>query len=196
MRPSLLLVCLCACAAPAPEPPAAPAAAPSYRQVRDPAAGGVVLDDEGRAYAAVTLLYRVDECSGAGGEHYVFAIDEGAGASAAPRLAHGGGHAFYVGLIPGAPVLLDQGLDRPPVRPPRHYVAELQLLPPPEPFPPTAPAPAPLRFPSGWCLDGLPTRVSAAVLAVVPANDLPGARRLLGEVAEGGMPASAVRLQR
>lgn len=195
MRPPTLPLCLALCACSVTAPPTAPfPPEPTYRRVRDPQAGGIVWGPGGTAYAVVELLYRVDECSGAGGEHYVFAVDEGDGAAAAPRLAHGGGHAFYAALMPGTPVFHLAGR-RAPERA-AHFVAELQLLPPPTPFPPTAaPGLAPPPFAAGWCLDELPRSFSAAVLRVAPAADRHQARRLLDQAVERGMPASAVALQ-
>lgn len=144
-----------------------------------PPARGVVTGPAGQAYAVVELRARIDECSGAGGEHYIFSIDEGDGARA--RLAHGGGHARYLGLAPGFAL----GPAGAASRPPRYFVAELALLPSPR-----GPGPGA----AGWCLDQMPA-VHAGVLRLVAAPDRASARRRLAEVARHGMPAEAIDLR-
>src|SRR5574338_925860 len=59
---------------------------------------------DGRTFAVVVVRERFDECSGAGGEHYVFDVD--LPASSPPMKAHAGGHSVYMGLLP------DGGLHR------------------------------------------------------------------------------------
>jgi hypothetical protein len=114
--------------------------------------------------AVVEVIQRFDECSGAGGEHFVLRIHDGG----KPRLAHAGGHASYLGLL-GTP------------QKPRStfYVAELELLEPP-------------RNPSskGWCLDRMPT-FHADARRLVIAKSRADAEQLLVKLAAKGLPTPA-----
>jgi hypothetical protein len=135
--------------------------------------------DDGREFAIVRVTQRIDECSGAGGEHYVLALDDGT-----RRLAHAGGHAVDLDLIPV------YGVPRDPQRAAgRYMVAELILYPPRDPDADGNPD----SSRSGWCLDRLP-RFAASATRLLPATDAADARRLLDQVQRLGMPPSTVAL--
>lgn len=144
-------------AAPAPAP--APVIAPGPRVTAD-----------GRVFAVVSSVMLVEECSGLGGEHYVFAADDPA--TAPPALFHAGGHGIRLGLLPAwGP------------QPTRWFVAELSNL-------PRASEDAdgnPDSSVSGWCLDRLPRTVGSA-LRLLPANSRDDAYALLDTVTAVSVP--------
>ncbi len=131
--------------------------------------------DDGRVFSIVRVTQRFDECSGAGGEHYVLTLDDGT-----RRLAHAGGHAVDLDLIPKYSALKD------PQAPGRYMVAELILYPPRDPDADRNPD----SSSRGWCLDRLP-RFDASATRLLPATDAADARRLLDQVERLGMPPSA-----
>ncbi len=112
---------------------------------------------DGRVFAVVEVTSQISECSGAGGEHYVLAIDGTA------QLAHAGGHAEYRKLA-------------------GFYVAELMMQPRTDEDHDRNPD----SSRSGWCLDRLP-RFDASALRLVPARDRAEAQRLLARIARSGM---------
>ena len=146
--------------------PAATAIEPAPDAVAPIALGG------DRYLAVVSVAGLVDECSGAGGEHYTFAVD---GSS---TLLHGGGHAVYLHLVPAwGPA------------PPTWFVAELALVPRVDEDRDGNPD----SSRSGWCLDRLP-RTDGEVLRLVAAVDRADARRTLAKVAATGLPRAHVTI--
>ena len=122
-------------------------------------------------YAVVEVTQRITECSGAGGEHYVLAIDEPG--QPRPRLAHAGGHAVYLGLLPTF-------ANEQPAS--RHYVAELVMR--ARGSEDNDGNPDSSR--KGWCLDGLP-EFDAIAYRLVRARDRTDAHRLLARIQHTGM---------
>jgi hypothetical protein len=161
---------------PHPPPPTPPRTVPAVKPVAAPVAPK---PDDGRVFAIVRVTQRIDECSGAGGEHYVLALDDGT-----RRLAHAGGHAVDLDLIPvyGAPRDPQQAAGR-------YMVAELILYPPRDPDADRNPD----SSRAGWCLHRLP-RFDASATRLLPATDAADARRLLDQVQRLGMPPSTVAL--
>jgi hypothetical protein len=168
-------------AAPAPvspPTPSAPQAAPSVAPPgAPPPAAGVVDGPDGRRYAVVSTDLRIDECSGAGGEHYVFDVD--VAPSSQPIRAHAGGHAVYLGLLPHRL----RGRADPRSGAARWFVAELaiaaRLSEDRDGNPDSSVA--------GWCLDVLPP-TQGSVFRVIPVADRDEGRRLLAEVVRTGLP--------
>ena len=146
---------------PANVPAAPPAPAPALAPQIAP---------DGRVYAVISTVELYEECSGLGGEHYVFAVDDPT--ASAPALVHAGGHGVHLGLLPpwGA-------------RPVRWFVAELSNLPRTSEDHDGNPD----SSVQGWCLDAIgPTQGEA--LRVVAAEDRDAARRLLATIAATGLP--------
>ncbi len=156
---SLLLVFVIACGHPSPpvaEPPAPPPAKPTATSVST----GV-----NRVLAVVSTSTRIEECSNAGGEHYIFDSDVG--------TLHGGGHSVYLRLLPtwGREVTT------------RWFVADVLLAPRTDEDHDDNPD----SGVSGWCLDRLP-RSDGTVLRVAPAADRDAAIALLDRIRDTGFP--------
>lgn len=131
---------------------------------------------EGRASSFVVLstVARFDECSGAGGEHYVFRVDDPSGGARDPVLVHAGGHAVYLDLLP-------QG-GWPATRWLAAEVAMVQRVSEDGDDNPDSSV-------SGWCLDDLP-RTQGEVLRWVDAADRADARRIVEQLRATGLPRS------
>ncbi len=132
---------------------------------------------DGHLFAIVRVIQRIEECSNAGGEHYVLELADGTG-----RLAHVGGHAVRIGLIDNAFGIHLQPSD-PTKAPGRFIVAELTMNPPTDPDADGNPD----SSRDGWCLSGLP-KFAASAVRLLPARDLADAKRLLDRVQRLGMP--------
>jgi hypothetical protein len=182
----VLSSCCCPTSAPASAsgtvvPPEPGAAAPI-----DVGAGPLTGGD-GRTYAVIRVAHVLEECSGAGGTHYTFRIDE---PGSSPRFVHAGGHGQWpdlqgAGQIPrsAGPAVVVPG---PPDPNSGYYVAEIALRQTPYDSDEERDAP-------GWCLSGLP-RYAGGVLRVRPANTRDEAWRMLAELAPLGMPPETVNL--
>jgi hypothetical protein len=143
--------------------------------------GMVSVAEAAPTFAVVSTEQVFHECSGAGGEHYVFAIDGDT------RVVHAGGHSQYLGLLPdriglaGTPIVASA---------PRWFVAELAMSPPV-----SADADGnPDSSVSGWCLDRLP-RFSGEVLRLVPAADRDAAVKLHATITANGLPRASLTLK-
>src|SRR5688500_550699 len=90
-RLGLLLFVLAACVQ-------AGASSASPGSSRGRSAPGPRTAPDGRVYAVVSTELLVQECSGMGGEHYVFTVDDPA--ARAPVRLHAGGHGVRLGLLP------------------------------------------------------------------------------------------------
>lgn len=154
-----------------PDPVISPAASPWFA--------------DGREFAVVRLVSVTHECSGAGGEHYAFEIEEPAHLRGG--LAHLGGHAVYLGLIPSAVSLAHTPR---PAAGVQRYVVELAMTPPVDED--TDANPDSSR--AGWCLSHLP-RFDASITRALPAADADEAGRLLARVTEDGMPPPTVEVR-
>jgi hypothetical protein len=145
---------------------------------------------DGRTFALVNLRERFDECSGAGGEHYIFDVEVAAGSPAIK--AHAGGHSVHLGLLPQWPKAAAS----------RWFVAELVIAKRPSEDRDDNPD----SSVAGWCLDRLPPtqasvhRVIAVadraegvkVLAAVGATGLPRAYATIGSVKRPGVETLAI----
>lgn len=154
-------------------PPLASAPLPPPPPPSTPTDAGPPAD--GRSFAVVRAVLRLDECTGLGGEHYVFEIDEPG--RTAKRNAHG--FHLHLGLLPSfvnafAPT------------PARYFVAELRS-------PIEATVSAGLRN-ARVCLGALP-EFDARVSRLIEAPNLETARRMLPMIAQRGMPPLAVDLK-
>jgi len=142
-------------------------------------APGPVTALDGRTYAVVKITDWREECSGAGGEHYTFELDEPGNA---PRVVHAGGHGIYLKLAGAGPLdRRELRLDTSGQVASGYFVAEVALRDPP--YDSTHDAP-------GWCLSGLPA-YAGSVLRLLPARDRDDARRQLAEIAVLGHPWAA-----
>ena len=143
----------------------------------DPAVTGPVTAPDGRTFALVNLRQRFDECSGAGGEHYVFDIEVAAGKPA--LRGHAGGHAIRLGLLP----------HRAQATGDRWYVAEIAIAPrlseDRDGNPDSSRA--------GWCLDRLPP-TQASVLRLVSVADRTKGHEVLARLAATGLPRAQAKL--
>ncbi|HUQ07582.1 MAG TPA: hypothetical protein VM261_34045 [Kofleriaceae bacterium] len=141
----------------------------------DPAPAGPVTAPDGRTFALVNLRQRFDECSGAGGEHYVFDVEVAAGS---PTMkAHTGGHAIYLGLL-GHRALAPAAASAD-----RWYVAELVIakrLSEDRDGNPDSSV-------SGWCLDGIPP-TQASVQRLITVADHDAGLKVLAAIGATGLP--------
>jgi hypothetical protein len=192
-RPALPILAILACTqepssaqTPHPPPVALSAVEPG---LAPPVAPPVALPvapkpDDGRVFAIVQVIDRIEECSNAGGEHYVLQLADG-------RLAHAGGHDIRLDLIPQTGPVIAHGA--PPATTGRTtgrtMIAELILDPPRDPDKDGNPD----SSRSGWCLDRLP-RFSGSATRLLPARDAAEAARLLAQVERLGMPPSTIAL--
>jgi hypothetical protein len=140
---------------------------------RDP-----IIAPDGRTFAVVVVRERFDECSNAGGEHYIFDVD--LPASSSPMKAHAGGHSIYMGLLP------DGGLHRTASKE-QWYVAEITIAPRLSEDRDGNPD----SSVSGWCLDRVP-RTQASVSRLIPVADRDAGRTLLGTIGVTGLPRAQV----
>lgn len=161
---SLAAAALAAACGSAPTPVGAPAEPlQSSVPAPDPTRLGGPIDD-GRVYAIASVTDMADECSGAGGEHYVFTIEQPAHLRG--KLAHAGGHALYLGLLAAHPAA--------------RYVVELDVL------------AAPMTVGgAGWCLGHLPA-FDARVSRALPVDDADHAARAFADAVDHGMPPAQV----
>jgi len=126
---------------------------------------------DGRTFALVNLRQRFDECSGAGGEHYVFDVEVAAGTPA--LRGHAGGHAIHLGLLAHRATATSD----------RWYVAELAIA---------ARVSEdrdgnPDSSVAGWCLDRLPA-TQASVQRLITVKDRDEGRAVLARLATTGLP--------
>jgi hypothetical protein len=144
----------------------------------DPAAPtGPVTAPDGRTFALVNLRQRFDECSGAGGEHYVFDVEVAAGSPAIK--AHAGGHSIHIGLLPQwAKVTGDHW-----------FVAEIVIA---KRLSEDADG-NPDSSVSGWCLDRIPA-TQASVQRVIAVADRDAGHRVLAGLASTGLPRAAAQV--
>ena len=138
---------------------------------------GPVTAPDGRTFALVNLRQRFDECSGAGGEHYIFDVEVAAGKPAVK--GHAGGHAVHLGLLGHRATAVGD----------RWYVAEVaiaaRLSEDRDGNPDSSVA--------GWCLDRLP-KTQASVLRLVAVADRDEGHRVLARLATTSLPRHHAKL--
>ena len=137
----------------------------------DPAVTGPVTAPDGRTFALVNLRQRFDECSGAGGEHYIFDVEVAAGKPA--LRGHAGGHAIHLGLLPHRATATGD----------RWYVAEIAIakrLSEDRDGNPDSSV-------RGWCLDRLPA-TQASIQRLIQVADRAKGHEVLARLATTGLP--------